>query len=153
MSESLQQQQRQQQQQREAVPETKPAPRPTTTTTTAAALSPPSSTTGPSVTGPLFPSAARARSITLLKGIFTLSLSLSLLLAPSLLYDGTLPILLSKSTPLPSLNATADPPATFAIATLLMGFAWAEIRAGRSEEAEAYQTVGECPRRAKTTFY
>ncbi|KAF8995045.1 hypothetical protein BDQ17DRAFT_1330798 [Cyathus striatus] len=82
-----------------------------------------------------------ARKIVLVKGLFDVFLSLSLIFAPALLYDGPIPLIISRKTGLPTPNWAANPDAAYGLAALCMGAAFAGIKAGRSYSNEAYQTV------------
>jgi len=87
------------------------------------------------------PHSAKAQRIVMMKGVFDIFLSLSLILFPGLLYDGPIPRFISKITPLTQPSWLIDAPSAFALSALIMGAGVAGICAAESTSDDAYKAI------------
>jgi hypothetical protein len=82
-----------------------------------------------------------AQKLVMVKGIFDVFLSLSLVFFPSLLYDGPLTKAVSAVTTLPTPSWELDTGSAYGLASLIMGAGVAGICAGESASDDAYKII------------
>ncbi|KAF9443414.1 hypothetical protein P691DRAFT_797420 [Macrolepiota fuliginosa MF-IS2] len=83
----------------------------------------------------------RARYVVLAKGMLDGMVALSIMFFPAVIYDGPVAAVISKFTGLQFIYRDADPGGAYAIASLVMGCAFAAISAGMSKHEDAYKVI------------